>query len=42
MSQIVLPAKIKFVANYNYIIPKGNYFYFIAEPIRNPLLSKKF
>jgi hypothetical protein len=46
MSQIVLPAKIKFVANYNYIIPKGNYFYFIAvEPIRNSLdltFSKKF
>lgn len=46
MSQIVLPSKIKFVANYNYIIPKGNYFYFIAvEPIRNSLdltFSKKF
>lgn len=46
MSQLVLPQKIKFVANYNYIIPKGNYFYFIAvEPIRNALdltFSKKF
>jgi len=46
MSQIVLPKKIKFVANYNYTIPKGNYFYFIAEkPFRNTLdltLSKKF
>jgi hypothetical protein len=46
MSQIVLPKGIKFVANYNYIIPKGNYFYFIAvEPIRNALdltFSKKF
>jgi hypothetical protein len=46
MSQIVLPKEIKFVANYNYIVPKGNYFYFIAvEPIRNALdltLSKKF
>jgi len=46
MSQIVLPEKIKFVANYNYIIPKGNYFYFIAvEPIRNALdltFSRKF
>jgi len=46
MSQIVLPSKIKFVANYNYIFPKGNYFYFIAtEPIRNSLdftFSKKF
>ncbi len=46
MSQIVLPKKIKFVANYNYIIPKGNYFYFIAvKPFRNALdlsFSKKF
>jgi hypothetical protein len=46
MSQILLPEKIKFVANYNYIVPKGNYFYFIAvEPIRNSLdftFSKKF
>jgi hypothetical protein len=46
MSQLVLPEKIKFVVNYNYIIPKGNYFYFIAvEPIRNSLdltFSKKF
>ncbi|MGZ9675172.1 TonB-dependent receptor domain-containing protein [Flavobacterium sp. GNP001] len=46
MSQLVLPQKIKFVANYNYIVPKGNYFYFIAvAPIRNSLdltFSKKF
>ena len=46
MSQIVLPEKIKFVANYNYIIPKGNYFYFIAvKPFRNALdltFSRKF
>lgn len=46
MSQLVLPKKIKFVANYNYIIPKGNYFYFIAvKPFRNSLdfsFSKKF
>ena len=46
MSQIVLPSKIKFVANYNYVVPKGNYFYFIAvEPLRNSLdftFSKKF
>ena len=46
MSQIVLPSDIKFVANYNYVFPKGNYFYFIAtEPIRNSLdftFSKKF
>jgi hypothetical protein len=45
MSQIVFPKEIKFIANYNYIIPKGNYFYFIAvKPIRNALdlsLSKK-
>jgi hypothetical protein len=26
MSQIVSSKQIKFVANYNYIIPKGNYF----------------
>lgn len=46
MSQIVLPQKIKFVANYNYIIPNGNYFYFIAvKPFRNALnltFTKKF
>ncbi|WP_339657099.1 TonB-dependent receptor [Flavobacterium frigidarium] len=46
MSQLVLPKKIKFVVNYNYIIPKGNYFYFIAvKPFRNSLdfsFSKKF
>jgi len=46
MSQIVLPEQIKFVANYNYIIPNGNYFYFIAiKPFRNALdltFSKKF
>ena len=46
MSQIVLPQKIKFVANYNYIIPNGNYFYFIAvKPFRNAMsltFSKKF
>ncbi|CAM3060931.1 TonB-dependent receptor domain-containing protein [Flavobacterium frigoris] len=46
MSQIVLPKQIKFVANYNYIIPRGNYFYFIAvKPFRNALdlsFSKKF
>lgn len=46
MSQIVLPQKIKFVANYNYIIPRGNYFYFIAvKPFRNALdltFSRKF
>jgi hypothetical protein len=46
MSQIVLPKDIKFVVNFNYIMPKGNYFYFIAEkPFNNTLdltFSKKF
>ncbi|CAM4109705.1 TonB-dependent receptor domain-containing protein [Flavobacterium sinopsychrotolerans] len=46
MSQILLPKDIKFVANFNYIMPKGNYFYFIAEkPFNNTLdltFSKKF
>jgi hypothetical protein len=46
MSQIVLPKQIKFVANYNYIIPKVIIFYFIAvKPFRNALdlsFSKKF
>ena len=46
MSQIVLPKDIKFVANFNYIMSKGNYFYFIAEkPFNNTLdltFSKKF
>jgi hypothetical protein len=46
MSQIVLPKKVKFVANYNYTIPKGNYFYFIAtKPFRHSFdvtFSKKF
>ncbi|RKS90488.1 outer membrane receptor protein involved in Fe transport [Flavobacterium limicola] len=46
MSQILLPKEIKFVANFNYIMSKGNYFYFIAEkPFNNTLdltFSKKF
>ncbi|MEC5167023.1 hypothetical protein RCH18_002772 [Flavobacterium sp. PL11] len=46
MSQIVLPKDIKFVANFNYMFPKGNYFYFIVEkPMRNNVdltFSKKF
>ncbi len=46
MSQMVLPKDIKFVASFNYIMPKGNYFYFIAEkPFNNTLdltFSKKF
>ena len=46
MSQTVLPKGIKFVANFNYMFPKGNYFYFIVEkPMRNNVdltFSKKF
>ena len=46
MSQILLPKDIKFVANFNYMAPKGNYFYFIVEkPMRNTVdvtFSKKF
>ena len=46
MSQLVLPSKIKFVANFSYITAKGNYFYFIAnKPFNNTLdlsFSKKF
>jgi hypothetical protein len=38
MSQIVLQ-KIKFVANYNYVVPKGNYFLFAVEPLRNSLVK---
>ena len=46
MSQLVLPSKIKFVANFSYITAKGNYYYFIAnKPFNNTLdlsFSKKF
>lgn len=46
MSQIILPMDIKMTANYFYIPPKGNYYYFMAEkPIGNSVditLSKKF
>jgi hypothetical protein len=46
MSQMVLPSKIKFVANFSYITAKGNYYYFIAnKPFNNTVdlsLSKKF
>jgi hypothetical protein len=46
MSQLVLPSKIKFVANYNIITSGGNYYYFIAnKPFSNSLdftFSKKF
>jgi hypothetical protein len=44
MSQIV-PEEIKFIANYNYIIPKEIIFIIAVKPIRNALdlsLSKKF
>jgi hypothetical protein len=46
MSQIVLPKKIKFVANYFHITPNGNYYYFVAtKPFNSGLditFSKKF
>lgn len=46
MSQIILPKDIKFTANYFYLQPKGNYYYFVAEkPIGNSVditISKKF
>lgn len=46
MSQFILPKDIKMVANYFYIPPSGNYFYFVPlKPIGNSLnitLSKKF
>ena len=46
MAQIILPKDIKFVANYNYLTSKGNYYYFVADkPFNNSLnltVSKKF
>ncbi|WP_136667110.1 outer membrane beta-barrel family protein [Flavobacterium sp. H122] len=46
MSQIILPADIKWVTNFSYITSKGNYFYFVAQkPFNNSLdmtFSKKF
>lgn len=46
MSQIVLPKKIKFVAEYFHITPNGNYYYFmINRPLNANLdlnFSKKF
>ena len=46
MSQIVLPKKIKFVADFFHITPNGNYYYFIANRPFNSALdlnfSKKF
>lgn len=45
-AQIILPKEIKFTANYNYLTPNGNYYYFVADkPFSNSLnlnLSKKF
>ncbi|MEC5395611.1 TonB-dependent receptor domain-containing protein [Bergeyella sp. RCAD1439] len=46
MSQFILPKAIKMVANFGYLTPNGNYFYFVTEkPFMNNLditLSKKF
>ena len=46
MAQIILPKEFKFVANYNYLTAKGNYYYFVADkPFNNSLnltISKKF
>ena len=46
MGQFILPKDIKLVANYNYIAPKGNYYYFeIKKPFNNAFdltLSRKF
>lgn len=46
MTQLILPQDIKFVANYSYLTPKGNYYYFVADkPFNNSLnlnISKKF
>ncbi|MGV8914206.1 MAG: outer membrane beta-barrel protein [Kaistella sp.] len=46
MTQLILPKDIKFVANYSYLTPKGNYYYFVADkPFNNALnltISKKF
>ena len=45
-SQIILPKKITFAANYNLETSKGNYFYFVADkPLYESLdlsFSKKF
>lgn len=46
MGQFILPKDIKLVANYNYVAPKGNYYYFeIKKPFSNSFditLSRKF
>ena len=46
MTQVILPKDVKLVANYSYITPNGNYFYFMAQKAFNHSfdlnLSKKF
>lgn len=46
MTQLILPKQVKLVANYSYITPNGNYFYFMAQkPFNHSFdlnLSKKF
>lgn len=42
MSQIVLPKKIKFITNYNFITAKGNYYYFIADKPFNSSVNLSF
>lgn len=42
MSQIVLPKKIKFITNYNFISAKGNYYYFIADKPFNSSVNLSF
>ncbi len=46
MGQFILPKNIKMVANYSYVAPKGNYYYFdIKYPLNNSFdinISKKF
>jgi outer membrane receptor protein involved in Fe transport len=46
MGQFILPKNIKMVANYSYVAPRGNYYYFdIKYPLNNSFdinISKKF
>ena len=46
MGQFILPKNIKMVANYSYVAPRGNYYYFdIKYPLHNSFdinISKKF
>jgi hypothetical protein len=42
MSQIVLPKQIKFVANYNYIIPKELFYFIAVKPFRKCIGHKFF